>query len=108
MCASRAHMHTLPCPHAPEPTLSLFHHHNRYTMWVFFNASAATPNFSAVVADELYVHEESPLPVDFAVEHNNVVTSAALAPVVKQLRNVIVTCAQRPDQCPPELLHGLV
>jgi iduronate 2-sulfatase len=80
----------------------------RYTAWVTFNATAAAPNFDRVVATELYEHPESPLPVDWSVEHTNVVHESQLASIVAQLHTVVTKCGQRPDQCPPELLRGLV
>jgi iduronate 2-sulfatase/deleted-in-malignant-brain-tumors protein 1 len=80
----------------------------RYTGWFGFNATAARANFSNVVATELYVHNEAPLPVDWAVEHVNVVDESGMSAVVKQLHEVLVKCGPRPDLCPPALLKGLV
>ena len=61
-----------------------------------------------MVATELYAHDESPLPVDWAVEHVNVVNEPGMSAVAKQLHEVLVKCGPRPDLCPPSLLKGLV
>ena len=53
-------------------------------------------------------HPEPSWPVDFAVEHQNVVTASANEAVVAQLHRVLVRCGPRPDLCPPALLAGLV
>ena len=80
----------------------------RFTMWIGFNQTSATPAFDQVLATELYLHPEANLPIDWAVEHANVVADPAHAKVVAQLTKVLEQCAPRPDLCPPVLLAGLV
>lgn len=80
----------------------------RYTVWLPFNQTTATPDWSNVLATELYVHNEPNFPVDFSVETHNVVADPTYASVVSQLKEVLVRCGARPDLCPPTLLDGLV
>ena len=80
----------------------------RYTEWVGFNQTEAVPAFHELAGAELYVHDEPPLPVDWAVEHVNRVHDPAMSTIVAKLRTVLLQCGQRPDQCPPALLVGLV
>jgi len=80
----------------------------RYTGWFEFDSISATANFSNVLGTELYVHNESPIPVDFSVEHENVVADFNMQKVVSDLHMALVTCAPRPDLCPPSLLKGYV
>ena len=80
----------------------------RYTGWFGFNQTAADPDFGTVFGRELYIHDETPLPVDFSVEHVNVVNDPQHSAVVSQLHHVLVSCAQRPDLCPPELYADFV
>ena len=55
-----------------------------------------------------YEHLEENYPIDFGVEHANVVHDPAHKAVVAQLDTVLRQCGQRPDLCPPGLLEGLV
>ena len=80
----------------------------RYTVWVFFNQTAAAPDFTQVVGEELYLHDEHPLPVTWGVEHTNVIRDPQHQAVAERLRKAVVQCGQRPDTCPVEVLAGLV
>ena len=80
----------------------------RYTGWFGFNQALGMPDFTEVAATELYLHNEQPLPVDWSMEHVNVVKDPLYADTVAKLHDVLVTCAQRPDNCPPELLAEFV
>ena len=81
---------------------------HRYTGWFAFNESSAEADWTKPVATELYEHSEAPFPVEWAVEHKNVVREQANAATVARLHKLLVTCGARPDQCPPALLEGLV
>ena len=81
---------------------------HRYTGWFAFNESSAEADWTKPVATELYEHSEAPFPVEWAVEHKNVVREPANAATVARLHKLLVTCGARPDQCPPALLEGLV
>ena len=80
----------------------------RYTGWFAFNATQAAPDFTRVAGLELYEHIEDPLPVDWAVEHTNVVHADGYKDIAARLHTILIQCAQRPDLCPPDLLAGLV
>ena len=82
----------------------------RYTLWVAFNQASSTADFNQVFGRELYAHPETPLPVDYGVEHFNLATStdATTQAVAKRLHDAIVKYAQRPDLIPPSVLAGLV
>ena len=80
----------------------------RYTAWVGFDQTTAEPDWNATVATELYAHHEENYPIDFGVEHTNVIHDPANKAVVAQLDKVLRQCGPRPDLCPPALLAGLV
>ena len=51
----------------------------RFTEWVAFDYNTSTPNWSVLYGRELYDHSDSPVPKDWAMEHENVAGKPAMA-----------------------------
>lgn len=71
----------------------------RYTAWVRFNYTTASPDWNTVYGRELYSHVDSPVPRDWAMEHDNVVDDPEHAGLVTTLHDRLLRCAVRPDLC---------
>ena len=71
----------------------------RYTAWVRFNYSTASPDWSTEYGRELYDHRANPVPKDWAMEHVNVVALPEHADLVEELHSRLVRCGARPDLC---------
>ena len=71
----------------------------RFTEWVAFDYNTSTPNWSVLYGRELYDHSDSPVPKDWAMEHENVAGKPAMAAQVAALSKTLRRCAVRPDVC---------
>ena len=71
----------------------------RFTEWVAFDYNTSTPDWSVLYGRELYDHSDSPVPKDWAMEHENVADAPENAALVQEPHYRLVRCAARPDLC---------